>query len=392
MGSINKQIFVFIVCGTKAHIDTLHFSIRYLNYFSKNDILVLTDSSRNEIAVKHDKIIDISTPKSYTNHQASIFLKTAVHKFLPLGPTYCYLDTDVIALSSSCDEVFEQFVPPIIFAEDHCKMNVFSPVAMNCGCLEKVANYENIIREIRQKYDSRDAESIATRQELAKLFTEKEGSFWKRFKAFFLFNLSRDKYWISDKFYFDKKTEEWMDASQNKAIIASTNSPFFKKKYQIYFNESIHEWCDLEDQPIKPACNHLQEYIERDLDISVENEIWQHWNGGVFIFNEKSTVFLEKWHQLTLATFEMKNWKTRDQGTLIAAIWDQKLPNHPVLAPKWNFLADFQNINLDFNQDGSFTLDQWKSSVKPVLIHVYHHFGDEKWPMWNYIKSILPRE
>ena len=79
-----ENIFVFVVCGNREHIDTLHFSLDALKRFSKNKIVIVTDSSRNEVPVNHSEIFDVETPNEFTHHQASIFLKTSLHKFLPV--------------------------------------------------------------------------------------------------------------------------------------------------------------------------------------------------------------------------------------------------------------------------------------------------------------------
>jgi hypothetical protein len=78
-----KNIFIYVVCGDREHIETLHFSLKYLKHFSKNEILVITDSSRNEIPIEYEKIVDVKTPLEFNNHQASIYLKTGIFKFVP---------------------------------------------------------------------------------------------------------------------------------------------------------------------------------------------------------------------------------------------------------------------------------------------------------------------
>lgn len=85
--------FVFVVCGSAEHISTLNLSLKFLRRYSAYPVLVVTDSSRNEIAIEHDNIIDVETPQQYSHHEASIFLKTGLHKFLPDINTnkYCYL-------------------------------------------------------------------------------------------------------------------------------------------------------------------------------------------------------------------------------------------------------------------------------------------------------------
>jgi hypothetical protein len=134
---MNKNIFVFVVCGAAEHVETLHFSLKYLQHFSKNEIFVVTDSSRNEIAINHDQIIDVKVDEKYNHHQASIYLKTGLNKFLPEGNNYCYLDTDVIAVSENCDLIFNEYIAPITFAPDHCKIRNFSSYAVQCNCTEE---------------------------------------------------------------------------------------------------------------------------------------------------------------------------------------------------------------------------------------------------------------
>ena len=86
-----KNSFIFVVCGAREHIDTLHFSLEYLKKYTSNEIWVLTDTSRNELPILHDKIVDVQTPGEFNHHQASIFLKTGIHHYFPKGNRYCYL-------------------------------------------------------------------------------------------------------------------------------------------------------------------------------------------------------------------------------------------------------------------------------------------------------------
>ena len=152
-GMSGKNIFVFVVCGSAEHIDTLAYSIEYLKYFSKNEIWILTDSSRNAKKIEHSSIVDIKTPVHFDHHQASIYLKTGIYKFLPKGNNYCYLDTDIIALSEDCDNIFKEFIAPIRFAPDHCKLRDFSPHAVNCGCYERNKEDMDEVNRLLDIYD-----------------------------------------------------------------------------------------------------------------------------------------------------------------------------------------------------------------------------------------------
>ena len=152
--------FVFAVCGAKNYISQLAFSIERLKRFSRNEIIVVTDSRRNEIPISHENIIDIATPSEYNDHEASIFLKTSLHKILPYGHTYCYLDSDVVCLSEKVDEIFLHYSAPITFANDNAPFEYFSPHAMNCQCLENHAYHGEIIAKFKAEVSKRIVFSV----------------------------------------------------------------------------------------------------------------------------------------------------------------------------------------------------------------------------------------
>jgi hypothetical protein len=149
---MTQRAFVFVVCGGEEHICTLNFSLIALKNQTNMTILVVTDLKRNELAIDHPSnlVIDVDVSEEYDHHQASIFLKTGLHKFLPMDDwLYCYLDTDVVAVSDDAEKIFDQFIGPIRFASDHCRMNQFSGHAVNCGCFmpkelkERIDHYRN---------------------------------------------------------------------------------------------------------------------------------------------------------------------------------------------------------------------------------------------------------
>ena len=72
----SENIFVFVVCGENKHIDKLQFSLKYLQYYSNNKVLIITDLSRNDLKIEFDNIINIKTPENLNNHQASNWFKT----------------------------------------------------------------------------------------------------------------------------------------------------------------------------------------------------------------------------------------------------------------------------------------------------------------------------
>jgi hypothetical protein len=130
----------------------------------------------------------------------------------------------------------------------------------------------------------------------------------------------------------------------------------------------------------------LQRAIKQKFDIAVSDNNWQHWNGGVFLFDHQSIDFLENWHQFTLQIFEDPLWKTRDQGTLIATVWKFGLQQHPMLSRNFNLIADYYNTALQI--DESFVCRLHKDIYKPTLLHVFHHFGDNDWNVWRNIEKL----
>ena len=135
-----EQVFVFVVCGNREHIDTLHFSLRALRKYSSRPIWVVTESRRNEIPIIWENVIEAHPPESYTHHQAGIWMKTGLHRILPSGNHYCYLDSDVVALSEEVNTVFSFYRAPISFSTDHCRLNAFSPYAVRCNCRKRYAD------------------------------------------------------------------------------------------------------------------------------------------------------------------------------------------------------------------------------------------------------------
>lgn len=392
---MSNNIFVFVVCGSKEHIETLHYSLRYLKHFSSHQIWVITDSSRNEIKISHDTIIEIETPKEYNHHQASIYLKTGLHKFLPKDNNYCYLDTDVIALSNKCDEIFNELISPIRFAADHCLTYHFSPHAINCGCFEKMNASTKLLLAFLNKYREKQVhdeillkQSILLQHDLNKI---QESFFLSKYFAL-KFILPFKKIWINDKFYFDKIDQVWKIKS-GEIVMYDINIKEIEEKTGYRFIREEDRWVDKMGVDVWDiGCNHLVERIKQTFGIDVTNKRWQHWNGGVFLFNNKSHDFLEAWHKKTLKIFKLPDWKTRDQGTLIATVWEYKLQNHPVMEKQWNFLADDNNPQLGFDEQGYFTGNNWRNKHKVNFAHIYHRFGDKSWNLWNYINNLLPDE
>lgn len=349
-----QNIFSFIVCGAKEHIDTLHFSLPYLRKYSKNEIWILTDSTRNEIPIQYDgKIIDIETPKNFDNHQASIYLKTGVYRFVPKGNRYCYLDTDIIAFSEEVDAIFDQYVSPITFAPDHCVLNKFSAYAVNCGCQDRWLKERALFERVISKYQikNQNEELTKKRKELENKFESLKHNLPKKISTGFRFIFSYPRFHLTEDLIFDKKRKIWTDKQDN-IIMYHINDKKIEKATGFRYNRFTHKWLNEQGEDIwADSCHHLGEFIHKKFNVKVKNKYFQHWNGGVFLFDDTSHDFLEAWFSKTMEIFKDVQWKTRDQGTLIATVWEFGLENHPTLNKRWNLIADYNKPIMEWEED-----------------------------------------
>ncbi len=385
--------FVFVVCGAKEHIDTLHFSLRRLKLFSAREILVVTDAARNEIPVSSDQVIDVKTPAHFDHHQASIYLKTSLYRILPVGPLYCYLDTDVIAVSNEVDDIFNHKTGVITFAPDHSRMHQFSPYAVNCGCLIQNRKAWSELTAMLNKYGQ-------TPEIADKKLQQKQLQLKQRFELVkrrplsllytaFSYAVPGNKMTFDNYAVYDKNERIWYDLEGNVILYDVPQHAIA----QIEGN-TRWRWSRLKRRWISPggedihdlSCQHLREKIESKFEVVINDHHWQHWNGGVFLFDESSHVFMRLWHQRTMKIFKDPDWKTRDQGTLIATVWQLGLQKTPMLSKKFNFIADPSNPRLMLSDDAQYiTDDAFETQHKPAFMHIFNQFGNANWWVWQWI-------
>ena len=137
------------------------------------------------------------------------------------------------------------------------------------------------------------------------------------------------------------------------------------------------------------TCGHLMQNIREKFNIILPDRKWTHFNGGVFLFSKDSYDFLEAWHNKTMSVFKDPEWKVRDQGTLAATTWEFGLQHQPRLPEEYNFIADFNNPLITFDEQKGFTKDNFVTGIKPRFIHVYHNFGNKNWDIWQGVEQIL---
>lgn len=394
----NSRVFVYVVCGDDSHIDTLNFSLKYLRQFSRNRIIVVTDTSRNNKEIEHNDILNVATPEKFTHHQASIYLKTGLHKFLPEGNMYCYIDTDVIAMSSSIEEVFNEFEAPVVFAADHCRMPEFSPYAVNCSCnatkKEKYAKLDKLQLKHNPNMGITDPILQEKAKQLINIFNIEKQNKWTYMGHIARYFFSYRRFVFNEDFYYDKQKKVWYYAD-GRPVLFDIKGYYRKIEKESFFkwNNKRQIWLDDTGENAYIAyCNHLSERIKEKFNIQISDNNWQHWNGGVFLFNDTSHDFMNTWHNYSLAIFDDPSWKTRDQGTLIATAWHYELKNHKKLPQKFNFIADYHKRNLCYDTDKGFSTDKFKTTIAPSFIHIYHEFGRKDWDVWQAVEAVVQEE
>jgi hypothetical protein len=151
-------------------------------------------------------------------------------------------------------------------------------------------------------------------------------------------------------------------------------------------------------------CGHLRQRIQEKFGVHVADPNWQHWNGGVFLFDPESTDFLETWHEFTRAIFHDPLWKTRDQGTLVATVWHYGLQDQQTLDQKFNRIVDpMRNIPTSDGQrtglgPASFCVDTGYSLAEcgdlpyPWFLHMINgSVGAAGWKNWDDAAALLAR-
>lgn len=196
---------------------------------------------------------------------------------------------------------------------------------------------------------------------------------------------------LNEDYYYDRKESIWYDRSGRpvmsnikwRKLAKELGLKYNPLTFSVKFPNGKNIWIQ--------ECDHLPEYIHEKFGISISDKNFRHWNGGVFIFNDSSHAFLETWHTLTMEIFKDPKWKTRDQGTLIAAIFSYKLEKQELLHKKWNYICDYNNPLLKYQEKTGAVTDNGKDFIQPEFVHIYHHFGDKNWDFWNWTDNIINR-
>lgn len=392
--------FVYVVCGAAEYIDQLNFSLRYLKHFSKYPIIVVTDTIRNEKAIKHETIVDVKTPEHLNHHEASIFLETGLYKYLDLNNNvYFYLDSDMIAIDTAINKVFDFDISPILFAPDHCNIAQHSPHATKCDCLKNQLQKNYLFVKAINSLPKITSGSIidSDRKKLIHLFNDmkrkplrytlKNSAYiFKRF-------VSLKKTFHFGNYYFNKADKTWHNKNGD---LINYDFDYYNRKirseYGIFYDRESNRWKTINGEnaePLIPECGHLVKHLKTYYHMDVPYS-FNHWNCGAFLFNTHSIKIMEFWHKFSVIEMSKNELNTKyiDQVVMTAAVFHFNIMNNKTLPIDYNFIADWEQSNTKHKTKTGYTFNDFKTICKPVFLHVYNHWGDENWDIWQSVISL----
>jgi hypothetical protein len=148
---------------------------------------------------------------------------------------------------------------------------------------------------------------------------------------------------------------------------------------------------------VAAPCDHLRLAILEKFGVVVSDPEWNHWNGGLFLFSDRSLEFAEHWHDYTLLAQEDPYWEVRDQGTLVAAAWRLGLGSHATLPAHFNRIVDRFRGHHEARRGGLSVADYWidtgyriDDEPSPAFLHfVNGGVGARGWKNWDDAEALL---
>ena len=141
--------FVLIGCGDR-YVTRINRALHFLKKATRTEIVVLR--ARSGIIVDHDQVVECLPPAQFTNSEASVAMKTNVHRLMGDAPGYsCYLDSDVIPVRPLIDQIFQHHRGEVSFAKDHVNIDRLSRYVVPCLCAKDRCSH--LRQEILRMFD-----------------------------------------------------------------------------------------------------------------------------------------------------------------------------------------------------------------------------------------------
>lgn len=397
--------FVFAVCGGEPQLARLEEALGFLAAFASRPVTIVTDPRRNPRPIPGARVVEVDTPAELDDRAAAIWLKTSLPELLPgvrpellrEGAPFCYLDSDVLAVSPEVDRIFDFFVPPATFASDlpspATDLRRFSRHAVACPCREEGERLERFFARLDALTALHGAQG-----ELAALDDpayyrgarfegeRRRGQWWRgvarawrpggslRFEQEFVDGepvVIRYSFpgtpWRLEKVRGDLRGV-WRDGEGHfrwtgegaRGYWEDERGDSFRRLPTADGGEEAwwfragaprRRWVARPDHDhggvwLDPAggdlgeCDHLAEAIEDAFGVAIPDRRWVPWNGGVFLFDPRARPLFARWRAFADAIRDDPRFVPRDQGALIAAAHAEGLAGHPRLPGRFNRIVD----------------------------------------------------
>lgn len=151
-------------------------------------------------------------------------------------------------------------------------------------------------------------------------------------------------------------------------VAFATDMPFSDNTVDHFSPFALH--CGCLDQGLV-QCTHLREQLDERLGVRIRPD-WCHWNGGVFVFTPEARELLELWHELAVGSFEWPEWRTRDQGALIAAAWRTGMQDVERIPTEFNFIvAEPWNSDVYLSAGEGWSMGPDGPWIRPRFLHLF---------------------
>ena len=143
--------FVLLACG-EHYVRRVNTALTFLKRVTRNEIVVLR--ARALSPIEHDQVISCVPPAHFSDAQATVALKTNVHRLVRSDKReWCYLDSDVIVVDPEINRIFDHRKAEVAFASDHTDIDTQSKHIVRCECSRQ--RCEHLRREIEKQFEIR---------------------------------------------------------------------------------------------------------------------------------------------------------------------------------------------------------------------------------------------
>jgi len=120
-----------------------------------------------------------------------------------------------------------------------------------------------------------------------------------------------NKYFKEHNLKFDPVNNCWVGIEGHNILGEPNLVTSISEKSEYRWNRIFKSWIDEKgNSMMSSSSDNLRLEIEKTFGVIVKEKNWQHWNGGLFLFNADSLSFLKIWRDWTIEVFNLKRHLT----------------------------------------------------------------------------------